>query len=238
MSEEQNKHNGMINFNELYEIYSYKDAKELKKREEEVNFEAPTNIQFTSGTTGYPKGATLTHHNILNNALMHGNVAEYNSDTRLCISVPLYHCMGMVMGSLAILNHGGAAIYPCEGFKASLSLEAITKHRCDTVIAVPSMFIQMIKEYKDNKSKYSLDFLRKGVIAGSICPEELLRKCNEVLGIEYMSTSYGMTETSPITFQLRRNSPYEKTITTVGQVSPHTEAKIVDKNGKAIPVGK
>ena len=118
----------MINFSELYHNYSNNDEHELFLREKKVDFEAPTNIQFTSGTTGFPKGAALTHHNILNNALLHGSIVEYNSDTRLCISVPLYHCMGMVMGSLAMLNFGGAAVFPCEGFRAPANLEAIDKY--------------------------------------------------------------------------------------------------------------
>ena len=169
------RHKGMINFDELYHNYSNNDEHELWIREKNVDFESPTNIQFTSGTTGFPKGAALTHHNIVNNALMYGSIAEFSSDTRLCISVPLYHCMGMVMGSLSMLNFGGTAIYPCEGFKAPVNLEAIAKYECDSVIGVPSMFFTLIKEYKDNPGKYNIEKLNKGVIAGSICPEELLR---------------------------------------------------------------
>lgn len=145
--------------------------------------------------------------------------------------------MGMVMGSLAALNFGSAAVYPCEGFKQKMALEAIDHYKCDTVYGVPSMFMGILKEYKDNKSKYNIESLKKGVMAGSICPEELMRNCNDIMGIDFLSIAYGMTETSPISFQVRKEAPFEKRITTVGKVHPHVECKIVDEQGKVVPRG-
>lgn len=232
------KHKGMINFDELYKMHTLDDSAELERREKNIDFEDATNIQFTSGTTGYPKGATLSHHNILNNGRMLGSIMEYGPDSKLCICVPLYHCFGMVMGSLAALNYGGAAVYPSEGFKPKEALKCIRDYKCDTLYGVPSMFNNVLKEYKDNKEIYDVTTLTKGVIAGSICPEELMRSCNNIMGIDFFSIAYGMTETSPISFQARKTDSIEKQVTTVGKVHPHVEAKIVDDHGRTVNVGE
>ena len=232
------KHKGMISFDDLYRIYSINDKEELKRREDNIDFESATNIQFTSGTTGYPKGATLSHHNILNNGKMLGSIMEYDSNSKICICVPLYHCFGMVMGSLAALNYGSAAVYPWEGFKPKEALKAIKQYKCDTLYGVPSMFNNILKEYRDNKDIYDVASLSKGVMAGSIWPEELMKICNKILGIKFLSIAYGMTETSPITFQTRKTDSFEKQITTIGKVHPHVEAKIVDQDGKTMKIGE
>mmetsp|Transcript_9660 Transcript_9660/g.9460 ORF Transcript_9660/g.9460 Transcript_9660/m.9460 type:complete len:452 (-) Transcript_9660:35-1390(-) len=232
------RHKGMLNFKELYSIYASRDADEMQHREAEADFEAPVNIQFTSGTTGFPKGATLTHHNLINNALFHGLAAENDADTRLCISVPLYHTMGMGMGNLSMLVHGGTSVYPMEGFAPDINLQAIDKYKCNSVIGVPTMFTYLVKEHKDNPGKYNIADLSRGVMAGSICSEELLRKCESILGIDYVSVSYGMSETSPISFQVRRDAPRDKKISTVGTILPHTEGKVIDDKGFTVPVGQ
>ena len=228
----------MINFDDLYRIYSINDAEELKKREDEIDFESATNIQFTSGTTGYPKGATLSHHNILNNGKILGSIMEYNSSSSLWIWVPLYHCFGMVMGSLAALNYGATAVYPSEGFKPKEALKAIQGQKCDTLYGVPSMFSGVLKEYKDHPTEYDIKSLSRGLMAGSLCPEELMKNCNNILGIKFLSIAYGMTETSPISFQWKQSDPYKMQISTVGRVHPHTEAKIVDEEGRTLKVGE
>ncbi|CAI2363372.1 unnamed protein product [Moneuplotes crassus] len=232
------RHKGMINFDELYSNYSRRDRKEMEKRERECDFEAATNIQFTSGTTGYPKGATLTHHNILNNSFMLGGYMGYDSETKICLPVPLYHCFGMVMGSLGALNYGSTAVYPCEGFNPEMSLKAISDLGCHVVYGVPIMFSQTHHEYVQNRDKYNLETLNRGVMAGSICPSELMKKCNKDLGIEYLSIAYGMTETSPVSFQTKRSDPFEKQVGTVGQVHPHAEVKIIDEDGKTLMRGE
>jgi fatty-acyl-CoA synthase len=144
----------------------------------------------------------------------------------------------MVMGSLAALNFGGTAVYPCEGFNPKETLKAIDHYGLDTAYGVPSMFIAMLKEYKDHKDRYNVKSLTKGIMAGSICPEELMRNCNDVMGIDFVSIAYGMTETSPVSFQCRKDDPFEKRTTTVGKIHPHVEVKIVDENGKVVKRGE
>ena len=224
----------MINWDDLYEISTHNDINEIHKREEEMDFEAATNIQFTSGTTGYPKGATLSHHNVLNNSRQLGAIMEYDSSTKICLPVPLYHTFGMGMGSLSALNYGSAAVYPCEGFNAREALKAIDSEDCHSVYGVPSMFNAMLKERIENPNSYTLEHLDRGVIAGSICPEELMKKINSELGIEFISIAYGMTETSPVSFQTRKTDTFEKKVTTVGSIHPQVEAKIVDEQGKCL----
>lgn len=195
-----------------------------------------TNIQFTSGTTGLPKGALLTHHNILNNAFLIGRQMGYSPADKICLSVPLYHCFGMVMGNLAGLVHGATVIYPNATFKATAVLESVQKYHGTTVYGVPTMFIEMCKLAETGQ--YDLSSLSKGVIAGSLCPEILLKRVGEKMNVKYFSVAYGMTETSPITFMTRPNDTTEQQTQTVGKILPHTEAKLVDDHGHVVEIGK
>lgn len=164
----------MLNFKDLYTLYTSTDARELYNREKSISFESATNIQFTSGTTGYPKGATLTHHNILNNAYYVAHFMGLTKKDVVCIPVPLYHCFGMVLGNLATLNSGSCAVYPSEGFDPRAALEAVSKYKGTAIYGVPTMFIAYIEEALKNKGKYDLSHLRTGFVAGSNCPEALM----------------------------------------------------------------
>lgn len=175
---------GMLNFKDLNSIHTPADAEELIYRERGIDYEDATNIQFTSGTTGFPKGATLSHFNILNNGLYNGHFMELTDKDRICISVPLYHCFGMVIGNLSALNFGAAMVYPSEGFDPKTSLETVTKHKCTTIFGVPTMFLAYLEEYNKNKAKYDIKSLKKGFIAGSSCPEALMNRIYDELGIE------------------------------------------------------
>jgi fatty-acyl-CoA synthase len=174
----------MLNFRDLDTLHTCNDAIELALREKAIDFEDATNIQFTSGTTGFPKGATLSHYNILNNGLYNGAFMELTDKDKICISVPLYHCFGMVIGNLAALNYGAAMVYPSEGFDPKTSLETVTKYKCTTIFGVPTMFLAYLEEYNKNKSNYDITSLKKGFIAGSSCPETLMKRIYDELGIE------------------------------------------------------
>ncbi|MCF6328579.1 MAG: AMP-binding protein [Henriciella sp.] len=193
------------------------------------------NIQFTSGTTGAPKGATLTHRNILNNAFFCGRAQDLTPDDRLCIPVPLYHCFGMVMGNLACCMHGSAAIYPSEKFDPQAALKAISDERCTSAYGVPTMFISLLEQ--DNFSDFDLSALRTGVLAGAPCPIEVMKQVIADMNMQDVTIAYGMTETSPISFQTEKNDPLEKRVATVGKVQPHVEVKVVDETGKTLARG-
>lgn len=196
MSDE--KVNGLINFKDLAEIYDSKDELEMHKREKEIDFEAATNIQFTSGTTGFPKGATLSHFNILNNALYIGSYLHLTPHDLICAPVPLYHCFGMVIGNLCVLNYGTGIIYPSEGFDPVAAMQCVTKYKATGLYGVPTMFIAMLEEYEKNKDKYNTKSLRTGFIAGSICPEALMERIINELNMNEFATGYGLTECSPV----------------------------------------
>ncbi|CDW82735.1 amp-binding domain protein [Stylonychia lemnae] len=232
------KEQGMINFEDLYELYDSNDDYQLQLREKEIDFESPTNIQFTSGTTGYPKGATLSHFGILNNAYNIGSFMRLTSKDKIIIPVPLYHCFGMVIGNLCALNYGAAMIYPSESFDAKAALECTTQYKATTLYGVPTMFIAMIEEYIKNKDKYDISHLRTGFISGSGVPEALMDKIRDVFNIQQMTQGYGQTECSPVVTQSEANDKHEKKSKTVGRATPHVEVKIVNpETGKIVPMG-
>ena len=197
----------------------------------------PINIQFTSGTTGFPKGATLTHRNILNNGFFIGECMRLTPADRLCIPVPMYHCFGMVLGNLACLTHGSAIVYPNDGFDALLTLEAVQAERCTALHGVPTMFIAELDHPRF--AEFDLSSLRTGIMAGTACPIEVMKRVVERMNLSQITIAYGMTETSPVSCQSSTSTPLEKRVTTVGTVQPHLEIKIVDPDtGKTVPRGE
>jgi len=193
------------------------------------------NIQFTSGTTGAPKGVTLSHHNILNNGYLVGRALKLTANDRICIPVPLYHCFGMVMGDLAAVTHGAAMVYPGEGFDPLATLETVAAERCTTLYGVPTMFIAELDHPRF--SEFDLSSLRTGIMAGSPCPVEVMRKVIARMNMAEVTICYGMTETSPVSFQSSVDDPLERRVSTVGRVHPHLEVKIVDEAGDIVPRG-
>ena len=194
------------------------------------------NIQFTSGTTGFPKGATLTHRNILNNGQLCGRQIKLTPADRICIPVPLYHCFGMVLGNLAALTTGAAMIYPGEAFDPKLALEAVQAEGCTTLYGVPTMFITVLNQ--PDLADYDVSSLRTGIMAGSPCPITAMRDVIDRLNMREVTIAYGMTETSPITTQTTTDDPLVERVSTVGRVHPHAEAKIVGLDGATLPIGE
>lgn len=195
------------------------------------------NVQFTSGTTGTPKGATLTHRNILNNGYFIGEAMDLSEEDRLCIPVPLYHCFGMVLGNLAIMTHGGCIVYPNDGFEPLSVLEAVQNEKCTALHGVPTMFIAELDH--PDFGKYDLSTLRTGIMAGSSCPIEVMRRVIDEMHMSEVTIAYGMTETSPVSCQTNKHTPLEKQVSTVGLVQPNLEVKIVDtETGEVVPIGE
>jgi fatty-acyl-CoA synthase len=204
---------------------------------DDLDFDDPINIQYTSGTTGFPKGATLTHHNILNNGYFVGELCGYTERDRVCIPVPLYHCFGMVLGNLAATTHGACMVYPAETFEPEATLRACAEERCTSLYGVPTMFIAELGH--ERFAEYDLTPLRTGIMAGSPCPIEVMKRVSSEMGIDEMGIAFGMTETSPVTTQVRRDDTLENRCGTVGQVFPHTEIKIVDPDtGRTVERGQ
>ncbi|MGH7010773.1 MAG: AMP-binding protein, partial [Caulobacteraceae bacterium] len=197
--------------------------------------EDPINIQFTSGTTGAPKGATLSHRNILNNAYFTGLAQEIRPSDRLCIPVPLYHCFGMVMGVLMCVAHGATMVFPSAAFEAEATLRAVESERCTALYGVPTMFIAMLGALE--RGSYDISSLRTGIMAGSPCPVDVMRQVIDRMGAEKITIAYGMTETSPVSFQTATDDALERRVSTVGRVQPHLEVKIVDVEGAVVPLG-
>jgi fatty-acyl-CoA synthase len=196
----------------------------------------PINIQYTSGTTGFPKGATLSHHNILNNGYFVGGQCEFTEIDRVAIPVPLYHCFGMVMGSLGALTHGACMVYPSPGFDARATLDAVAAERCTVLYGVPTMFISMLNE--PSFAKHDLSSLRTGIMAGSPCPEQIMRQVIERMGMTDVAIAYGMTETSPASTQTTPSDSLDRRVRTVGRVHPHLEVKVIDPDtGATVPRG-
>jgi len=193
------------------------------------------NIQFTSGTTGQPKGATLSHRNILNNGYFVGLAQRLEPGDRICIPVPLYHCFGMVMGNLASLTHGATMVYPAAGFDPGATLAAIERERCTSLYGVPTMFIAVLAHPEFDR--FDLASLRTGAMAGAVCPEPLMRAVIGRLHMPQVTIAYGMTETSPVSFQTAADDPFERRIGSIGRVQPHLECKIVDEEGALAPAG-
>ena len=197
------------------------------------------NIQFTSGTTGTPKGATLSHHNIVNNARFVTDRMRFSETDRLCIPVPLYHCFGMVMGVLGCVTKGAAMVFPGEGFDAVRTLEAVTAERCTALYGVPTMFIAMLDELAGGSAcAYDLSALRTGIMAGASCPIEVMRRVTHEMNMPEITICYGMTETSPVSFQSHVDDPLARRVATVGRVHPHIEAKVVDRDGTTLTRGE
>ena len=208
----------------------------LHEVEDSLQFDDPINIQYTSGTTGFPKGATLTHHNILNNGFFIGETLKYSEHDRVCIPVPFYHCFGMVLGNLACTTHGSTMVIPAEAFDPVITMETVQKERCTSLYGVPTMFIAELEHPRFNEFDFST--LRTGIMAGSPCPVEVMKKVRTVMHIPEMTIAYGMTETSPVSTQCATDDPLEKRVATVGRVHPHVEIKIVDpESGAVVPRG-
>jgi len=202
----------------------------------ELGADDPINIQYTSGTTGFPKGATLSHHNILNNGFFVGELCHYTEADRICIPVPFYHCFGMVMGNLAATSHGAAMVIPAPSFDPVATLRAVEAERCTSLYGVPTMFIAELAA--DEFADFSLASLRTGIMAGSPCPVEVMKQVIDRMGMTEVSICYGMTETSPVSTQTRSDDSLERRVATVGRVGPHLEVKVIDPaSGQTVPRG-
>lgn len=208
----------------------------LHSFEEHVQFDDPVNIQYTSGTTGFPKGVTLSHHNILNNGYFIGIRLKYTEKDRVCIPVPFYHCFGMVIGNICCTAHGACMVIPNDSFDPEITLKAVSDEKCTSLYGVPTMFIAelAVKDFE----KYDFSSLRTGVMAGSVCPPEIMKKVENLMNIKEMSICYGMTETSPVSTQTLIGTSLEKQVSTVGTVQDHLEIKIIDENGKVLKRGE
>jgi fatty-acyl-CoA synthase len=226
---------GMVRFDDVSGLPSGAERHRLAALGEELQFDDPINIQFTSGTTGFPKGATLTHHNILNNGFFLGKAMKFTERDRVCIPVPLYHCFGMVIGNLGCMTHGSAMVYPSEGFDPLATLETIEAERCTAVYGVPTMFIAEMDH--PDFAKFDLTSLRSGIMAGSPCPIEVMRRAVGLMHVSEIVIGYGMTETSPASFVSSTDDPLERRVSTVGRAMPHVEAKVVDAEGRIVPLG-
>lgn len=210
---------------------------ELAEVQGQLEFDEPINIQYTSGTTGAPKGATLTHHNILNNAFQVGEILRFTDKDRLCVPVPFYHCFGMVISNLLCLTHGATIVLPGDHFDAGAVLKTVQDERCTALHGVPTMFNRELQH--PDFSSYDLSSLRTGIMAGAPCPIELMKRVISEMGVKEITICYGMTETSPVTFQTRIEDSIELRVSTVGMVHPHLEAKVVDREtGRILPVGQ
>jgi fatty-acyl-CoA synthase len=213
------------------------DPDALRRCAGRLDFDDPINIQYTSGTTGFPKGATLTHHNILNNGFLVAEACGYTGSDRVCIPVPLYHCFGMVMGNLGATTHGACMVYPAETFEPEATLTACATERCTSLYGVPTMFIAQLDH--PTFDGHDLTTLRTGIMAGSPCPVEVMKRVSADMGVAEMTIAFGMTETSPVSTQVPRDDTLEHRCGTVGQVMPHTEIKIVDPDtGRTVDRGQ
>jgi fatty-acyl-CoA synthase len=212
------------------------EADPLAARAARLAFDDPINIQYTSGTTGFPKGATLSHHNILNNGLFIGEGCRYTEEDRVCIPVPFYHCFGMVLGNLACTTHGACIVIPSPGFEPAAALEAVQRERCTSLYGVPTMFIAELA--LPDFASYDLSTLRTGIMAGSPCPVEVMKRVVSEMHMAEVTICYGMTETSPVSTQTRADDDMERRVSTVGRVHPHVEVKIIDsETGQVMPRG-
>ncbi|MGW4806717.1 AMP-binding protein [Kitasatospora sp. NPDC004272] len=213
------------------------DRAELASIAEELSADDPINIQYTSGTTGFPKGATLSHRNILNNGYFVGELCGYTERDRICLPVPFYHCFGMVMGNLAATSHGACTVIPAPAFDAAATLAAVAAERCTSLYGVPTMFIAELAD--PGFDGYDLSGLRTGIMAGAPCPTEVMKGVMERMGMAEVSICYGMTETSPVSTQTRVDDSVERRVSTVGRVGPHLEVKVVDpETGRTVPRGE
>ena len=226
---------GMFNFDTLLSAPSLPQLQALEALGDTLQFDDPINIQFTSGTTGNPKGATLSHHNILNNGFFVGEAIGLSEADRLCIPVPLYHCFGMVMGNLGCLTHGATMVYPSEAFEPLAALETLAEERCTGMYGVPTMFIAVLDHPRFGE--FDLTTMRTGIMAGSPCPTEVMKRVVDKMHMGEVTIAYGMTETSPVSFQSGRDDPLDRRVSTVGRIQPHCEVKIIDTDGRIVPRG-
>ena len=227
---------GMYNFAEIPGLAGATERDRLQALADVLQFDDPINIQFTSGTTGFPKGATLSHHNILNNGYFNGVTLGLSERDRVCIPVPLYHCFGMVMGNLMSAAFGATMVYPSEAFDPLEVLRAVEAERCTVLYGVPTMFIAELDH--PEFARFDLSSLRTGTMAGSPCPIEVMRRVIGEMHMEEVTIAYGMTETSPVSFQSATDDPIERRVSTVGRVHPHVEVKVVNQDGKVVPSGE
>jgi len=228
-------HPGTFRFSEIMTRGGASERKRIAELAPQLQFDEPINIQFTSGTTGFPKGATLSHHNILNNGFFIGEAMRLTPEDRLCIPVPLYHCFGMVLGNLAAVTHGACMVFPGEGFDPLATLQAVAEEHCTALHGVPTMFIAQLDH--PEFSRFDLSSLRTGIMAGSPCPIEVMKRAVGNMHLSEITIAYGMTETSPVSFQSSTEDPLERRVSTVGRIQPHVEVKIVDLNGRIVPTG-
>jgi fatty-acyl-CoA synthase len=226
---------GMIPFDEVATLGGAAERTRMAELALSLQFDDAINIQFTSGTTGSPKGATLTHHNLLNNGFFVGEAMRMTEQDRLCIPVPLYHCFGLTMSNLNCILHGSTMVFPSEWFDPLSVLESVEAERCTAIQGVPAMFIAEL-EHPEFK-RFNLKSLRTGIMAGAPCPIEVMRRCVEQMNLREITIAYGMTETSPVSFQSAVDDPMERRVSTVGRIQPHLEVKLIDSGGRVVPRG-
>ncbi|MBU1459387.1 MAG: AMP-binding protein, partial [Gammaproteobacteria bacterium] len=227
---------GMLLWKGLMDMADNVGPEQLRQCGEQLQFDDPINIQYTSGTTGFPKGATLSHYNILNNGYMVGESLKLSEHDRLVIPVPLYHCFGMVMGNLGCVTHGTTMIYPSAAFEPLAALQAAAEEKATGMYGVPTMFIAML----DHPERQSLDLsnLRTGIMAGSTCPIEVMKRVIDDMHLAEMQIAYGMTETSPVSTQTGPDDDLDRRVTSVGRTQPHLESKVVDEHNRIVPRGQ
>jgi fatty-acyl-CoA synthase len=230
------KHDGCTSFDWITERGKQAGNKRLESLSASIQMDDAVNIQFTSGTTGLPKGATLSHHNLINNAFFVGEATGIGPGSRVCIPVPLYHCFGMVMGNLGCVTHAATMVYPSESFDPLKTLETVEAERCDALYGVPTMFIAQLNH--PEFARFDLSSLRRGIMAGAPCPIEVMKEVASIMHMSDITIAYGMTETSPVSFQSSRDDPLELRVSTVGRIQPHLEVKIVDRDGRVVPRGE
>src|SRR5579872_5820860 len=225
---------GYLNFADV--MSSGGPTERLASLATEIQPDDACNIQFTSGTTGLPKGATLSHFNIVNNGYFVARALNLTARDRMCIPVPLYHCFGMVMGNLGCVTHGAAMVYPAEWFDPGLTLATIAEERCTALYGVPTMFIAELEH--PQFARHDLSSLRTGIMAGAPCPIEVMKRVLRDMHMQEITIAYGMTETSPVSFQSSVSDSLERRVSTVGRIHPHTQVKIVDEAGRVVPLGQ
>ena len=227
---------GMLGWAKLLGLAGQISRDVLRRRQAQLQFDDPINIQYTSGTTGFPKGATLSHYNILNNGYMVGESLGLSEHDRLVIPVPLYHCFGMVMGNLGCLTHGSTMIYPGDAFDPLSTLQAVAEERATVLYGVPTMFIAELDHPR--RAEFDLSSLRTGIMAGATCPIEVMKRVIGEMHMAEVQIAYGMTETSPVSTQTGPTDDLERCVTSVGRTQPHLESKIVDEQGNMVPRGQ
>ena len=227
---------GCYNFSRIPSMGGAGERRRLEELSALLQPDDAINIQFTSGTTGSPKGATLTHFNILNNGYFVGEAMKVTERDRICIPVPFYHCFGMVLGNLNCITHGAAMVIPNDGFDPALTLATVSAERCTALYGVPTMFIAELDlpEFQD----YDLSSLRTGIMAGSSCPIEIMKRVVAEMNMSEITIAYGMTETSPVSFQSSTDDPLQRRVATVGRIHPHVQVKIIDAEGRTVPIGE